>query len=48
MSTENPKAFPQHGWSKDPEVVARMQNEGGMTLHEMADAMLEERSENSL
>lgn len=25
-------AYPQHGWSKDPEVVARMQAMQGMTL----------------
>lgn len=26
------KAFPQHGWSKDPEVLRRMKDQGGMTL----------------
>ena len=25
-------AFPQHGWSKDPEVLRRMKDQGGMTL----------------
>lgn len=27
-------AFPQHGWTKDPEVLARMQQNGGMTLRD--------------
>lgn len=27
-------AFPQHGWTKDPEVLARMQANGGMTLRD--------------
>lgn len=25
-------AFPQHGWSKDPETLERMKMEGGMSL----------------
>lgn len=25
-------AFPQHGWSNDPEVLRRMKDQGGMTL----------------
>lgn len=31
MNTGGP-AFPQHGWTKDPEVLERMRNQGGMTL----------------
>lgn len=31
MNTGGP-AFPQHGWSKDPQVLERMRNQGGMTL----------------
>ena len=27
-------AFPQHGWSSNPEIVARMQDQGGMTLRD--------------
>lgn len=27
-------AFPQHGWTKDPEVLARMQQNGGMSLRD--------------
>ena len=36
MSNQNDggPAFPQHGWTKDPEVLERMQNQGGMTLRD--------------
>ena len=27
-------AFPQHGWTKDPEVLERMQANAGMTLRD--------------
>ena len=27
-------AFPQHGWSKDPDVLDQMKNQGGMTLRD--------------
>ena len=27
-------AFPQHGWSHDPETIARMQQNGGMSLRD--------------
>lgn len=27
-------AFPQHGWSKDPETLKRMATQGGMTLRD--------------
>jgi hypothetical protein len=27
-------AYPQHGWTKDPEVLERMRNQGGMTLRD--------------
>jgi len=27
-------AFPQHGWSRDPEVSKFMQDKGGMTLRD--------------
>lgn len=29
---EGGPAFPQHGWSSDPAVLKRMENQGGMTL----------------
>ena len=36
MSNQNNggSAFPQHGWTKDPEVLERMRNQGGMTLRD--------------
>ena len=36
MSTENDggPAFPQHGWSSDPEVLKRMSENGGMSLRD--------------
>ena len=27
-------AFPQHGWSSNPEVIERMKHQGGMTLRD--------------
>jgi hypothetical protein len=27
-------AFPQHGWSSNPDVLERMKNQGGMTLRD--------------
>lgn len=27
-------AFPQHGWSSNPEVLERMKNQGGMSLRD--------------
>jgi len=27
-------AFPQHGWSSSPEVLKRMEGQGGMTLRD--------------
>ena len=27
-------AYPQHGWTKDPEVLERMRNQGGMSLRD--------------
>lgn len=27
-------AFPQHGWTKDPETLERMREHGGMTLRD--------------
>ncbi len=27
-------AFPQHGWTSNPEVLERMKNQGGMTLRD--------------
>jgi len=36
MSTQNDggPAFPQHGWTSNPEVLERMKNQGGMTLRD--------------
>ena len=36
MSTPNDggPAFPQHGWTSNPEVLERMKNQGGMTLRD--------------
>ena len=33
-SKDGGHAFPQHGWSSDPEVLERMKNQGGMTLRD--------------
>jgi len=30
----NPAAFPQHGWSNDPETIARMNECGGLTMRD--------------
>ena len=34
MNPNNPAfpAFPQHGWTTNPEVLERMKNQGGMSL----------------
>ena len=41
-------AYPQHGWTKDPEVAQRMGNQGGMTLLDwMAGQALEKASKGS-
>lgn len=36
MSTPNDggPAFPQHGWTSNPEVLERMKNQGGMSLRD--------------
>lgn len=36
MSTPNGggPAFPQHGWTSNPEVLERMKNQGGMSLRD--------------
>jgi len=31
---QNPSAFPQHGWSENPETIKRMETQGGMTLRD--------------
>jgi hypothetical protein len=31
---EGGTAFPQHGWSSNPEVLERMKNQGGMSLRD--------------
>ena len=31
---EGGSAFPQHGWSSNPEVLERMKNQGGMSLRD--------------
>ena len=34
MKDNGGSAFPQHGWSSDPETIERMQACGGMTLRD--------------
>jgi|694.fasta_scaffold11339_16 hypothetical protein len=33
-SNDGGPAFPQHGWTNNPEVLERMKNQGGMTLRD--------------
>ena len=33
-SNDGGAAFPQHGWTNNPEVLERMKNQGGMTLRD--------------
>ncbi|MEI8280820.1 MAG: hypothetical protein WCG75_00300 [Armatimonadota bacterium] len=35
----NQPAFPQHGWAKDPEILARMELQKGLTKREYFSAM---------
>jgi hypothetical protein len=30
----NPPAFPQHGWTSNPEILARMQDQQGLTMRD--------------
>lgn len=39
MTNPNDPAHPQHGWSKDPETLERMKNQGGLTKREYIAAM---------
>lgn len=41
MSSKNDggPAFPQHGWTSNPEVLERMKGQGGMTLRDWFAAM---------
>jgi len=34
MSEHNYPAFPQHGWTSNPDVLARMAGQGGMTMRQ--------------
>jgi hypothetical protein len=39
MTNPHDPAHPQHGWSKDPETLQRMANQGGLTKREYFSAM---------
>lgn len=39
MNNANQPAYPQHGWSSNPETVARMQSAQGLTKRELIAAM---------
>ena len=34
MKTDGGPAFPQHGWTSNPDVLARMADQGGMSLRD--------------
>lgn len=36
MRAFDESAYPQHGWSSNPEVMEQMLNQGGLTKHEYA------------